>query len=110
ASLLGLILVIGLGTGVALAATSPIDTFDEGVAAYAKHDYAAARDAFGDMTRVEPRAADAWANFGTASWAAGDTSNAVAGWQRALRLEPLADDVRDRAQLIHGLRIGSAGW
>src|SRR5262249_10153066 len=53
---------------------------------------------------------DGWANYGTASWAMGDTARAVAGWQRALRLEPLAPDVRDRVELAHGLPLTSAGF
>ena len=58
--------------------------FDEGVAAYAQQDYRLAQEAFREVARREPRAADAWANYGTASWAIGDTARAVAGWQRAV--------------------------
>lgn len=110
-SALGVLLVFGLSTGV-LAAAGPLimATFDDGVSAYSQRDYASSRDAFREVTRAEPRAADAWANYGTAAWAAGDTARAVAGWQRALRLEPLAADVRDRVQLAHGVPVGSAGF
>jgi hypothetical protein len=45
---------------------------------------------------------DAWANFGTAAWAARDTAAAVIGWQRALRLDPLSGDVRSRLDLTPG--------
>lgn len=111
-SALGVLLVVGLSTGALAAAVtaSPIETFDEGVSAYGQHEYGASRDAFREVTRDEPRAADAWANFGTAAWSAGDTAHAVAGWQRALRLEPMASDVRDRVQLAHGVPVGSAGF
>lgn len=110
-SALGVLLVFGLSTGV-LAAASPtlLASFDDGVSSYSQRDYASSRDAFREVTRVEPRAADAWANYGTAAWAAGDTARAVAGWQRALRLEPLASDVRERVQLAHGVPVGSAGF
>jgi hypothetical protein len=50
---------------------------------------------------------DAWANFGTAGWAAHDTAAAAVGWQRALRIDPLAADVRDRLELTPGFQSGS---
>jgi tetratricopeptide (TPR) repeat protein len=109
-SLLAILLVCGLSVG-SLAASSPEEaSFDDAVSAYHRRDYAAARDEFRDVARSEPRSADAWANYGSSAWAVGDTAAAVAGWQRALRLEPLADDMRDRVQLAHGLPIGSAGF
>jgi hypothetical protein len=40
-------------------------------------------------------------NSGTASWQAADTSRAVLGWQRALRLEPLARDAREALALVN---------
>jgi tetratricopeptide (TPR) repeat protein len=109
-SLLGVILVAALGAGTAVAASTTIEVFDQGVTAYSQQNYHLAQDAFREVTRREPRAADAWANLGTASWAAGDTARAVAGWQRALRLEPLATDVGDRVELAHGLPLTSAGF
>ncbi len=72
------------------------EPFARGVAAYAGADYTRAARLFEDATRAAPRVAAAWANLGTASWAAADTANAVLGWQRALRLDPTADDLRDR--------------
>jgi hypothetical protein len=95
---------------VLTAGPSILATFDDGVSAYSQRDFASARNSFREVTRVEPRAADAWANYGTAAWAAGDTAHAVVGWQRALRLEPLAGDVRDRVQLAHGAPVGGAGF
>ena len=109
-SLLGIVLVAALGVGTAVAASTTPEVFDAGVSAYSQHDYRVAQEAFREVTRREPRAADAWANYGTASWAVGDTARAVAGWQRALRLEPLATDVRDRVELAHGLPLTSAGF
>jgi hypothetical protein len=109
-SLLGVILVAALGVGTAMAATTTGEVFDRGVNAYSQQDYRGAQVAFREVTRREPRAADGWANYGTASWAAGDTARAVAGWQRALRHEPLATDVRDRVELAHGLPLSSAGF
>jgi hypothetical protein len=84
--------------------------FDAGVSAYARHDFAAARESFIAAAEAEPSASDAWANLGTASWAVGDTARSVAAWQRALRLEPLAGDVRERVELAHSLPWTSAGY
>jgi tetratricopeptide (TPR) repeat protein len=109
-SLLGILFVATLGVGTAIAASSAVESFDQGVAAYSQQDYRTAQVAFAEVVAQEPRGADAWANFGTASWAAGDTARAVVGWQRALRLEPLAADLRDRIDLIHGLPVSSAGY
>lgn len=91
------------GTGRAERATageeSPATTFDRARAAYGAHDFAGARDLFASVAARAPRSADAWANFGTAAWQLADTVDAVVGWQRALRLEPLATDVRERLAL-----------
>jgi len=84
--------------------------FDEGVAAYQHHSFVAAREAFIASVIAEPRAPDAWANLGTASWAVADTARSVAAWQRALRIEPLASDVRDRTELAHALPFSAAGY
>ncbi|MBC7894183.1 MAG: hypothetical protein H7066_02160, partial [Cytophagaceae bacterium] len=83
--------------------------FAAGITAYDAGDVALARQAFYELASRRPRAADAWANLGTASWHAGDTASAVAGWQRALRLEPLADDVRGRLGRTPSFRDGLEG-
>lgn len=69
--------------------------FAAGVAAYRAVRYSDAAREFGAAATAEPRAPDAWMNYGTASWQAADTARAVVGWQRALRLEPLATDARE---------------
>jgi len=84
--------------------------FDIGVAAYGRHSVEPARSAFAQSVKLQPGAPDAWANLGTAAWAAGDTAHAVAAWQRALRLEPRADDMRDRVALVHALPSSAAGY
>ncbi|HKG94806.1 MAG TPA: hypothetical protein VKA84_23025, partial [Gemmatimonadaceae bacterium] len=101
-------LVATLGVGAAAAvgalraeqAGSPGDLFARGVAVYQSRQYAEARRLFAESGALEFRAPDAWANFGTAGWVAGDTAAAAVGWQRALRMEPTADDVRDRLALL----------
>lgn len=75
-------------------------TFQQGVTAYAQREFGTSARRFADVAHEAPRAGDAWANFGTAGWAAGDTAAAAVGWQRALRLEPRAEDVRERIALI----------
>jgi len=84
--------------------------FDAGVAAYQRHSFVAARESFIAAVAADPRAPDAWANLGTASWAVSDTARSVAAWQRALRLEPLAADMRERVELVHALPWTSAGF
>lgn len=73
-----------------------LQAFTEGQTAYAGQDYTRARDAFLRAANAAPRDPAAWANLGTAAWQAGDTAAAVLGWQRALRLSPLDDDLRRR--------------
>jgi hypothetical protein len=105
------VLSVGLaGTLVAAGPESSAELFARGVRAYDTRDYAGAQHAFGTLARQEPRAPDAWANFGTASWAARDTARAVAGWQRALRLEPLAADARSRLDDVREETFASAGF
>jgi tetratricopeptide (TPR) repeat protein len=70
--------------------------FAAGRTAYAGGDYRRAQAEFARATALAPRDAAAWANLGTAAWQARDTATAVVGWQRALRLEPGATDVRER--------------
>ncbi len=106
--------IIGLlAVGVATAHAYDVAAqraFDEGVAAYQRHNFVTAREAFIASATTEPRAPDAWANLGTASWAVADTARGVAAWQRALRIEPLASDLRDRVELVHALPVGAAGY
>jgi hypothetical protein len=105
------LLAIGVaGTVHAFNAASARESFDKGVDAYQRHDFVAAREAFIAAATAEPRAPDAWADLGTASWAVADTARSVAAWQRALRLEPLAPDLRTRVELAHSLTWRSAGF
>ena len=89
-------LLAGAGVLAARDLTGAREPFARGVAAYNGADFTRAAALFDDATRAAPRASAAWANYGTSSWAASDTAGAVVGWQHALRLDPLADDLRDR--------------
>ncbi len=110
---IALVLVAALGVGVvaqALEQDPAAEAFRNGVSAYEHHDYAAARAAFAYVVTIQPRAADGWANLGTSAWAASDTAHAVYGWRRALGMEPLASDARERLALVHGIRVASPGY
>lgn len=104
------LIFLGAVAAHALTAADARRLFDQGVSAYQAHNFVAARESFITAATTEPRAADAWANLGTASWAAADTARSVAAWQRALRLEPLAGDMRERVELVHSLPWNSSGW
>jgi hypothetical protein len=112
--IIAVFVLCGVGGGVAIAHAKGVADarrfFDDGVAAYGQHNFIASRESFIASVNAEPRAPDAWANLGTASWAVSDTARSVAAWQRALRMEPLASDVRDRVELVHSLTWDSAGW
>lgn len=109
----GAILVMGgiggAAWGGALGSRSGFDApreFARAVTAYAARDYAHAARGFAAVATWTPTAADAWVNAGTAAWALGDSADAVVGWQRAGRLEPLARDVRERLALVRAPQDG----
>jgi hypothetical protein len=104
------LVAVGVATAEARDDSAARQSFDAGVAAYNRHDFATARDAFAATVRDEPKAPDGWANLGTAAWAVADTAKSVAAWQRALRMEPLANDVRERVELAHSLPLTAAGY
>jgi hypothetical protein len=101
----GRLALVLLAVGGAAAARAAVPDaaatqFARGVESYNRGHYAVAARDFADVAARVPRAPDAWANFGTAAYAAGDSGHAALGWQRALRLEPLASDVRNRLELF----------
>jgi hypothetical protein len=98
--------MVGMSLGVAQTET-PHEAFAHGLREYEAHRYARAERFFGEAAKGEPASSDAWANFGTSAWAARDTAAAVIGWQRALRLDPLAGDVRSRLDLTPGFGGGA---
>lgn len=86
---------------------SAADAFRDGARAYDARAFHEAARAFGEAARDRPRSADAWANAGSAAWMAGDSVSAAAAWQHALRLDPIAGDVRARLSMLPGFRPGS---
>jgi tetratricopeptide (TPR) repeat protein len=85
-------------------------TFADGVHAYERGEFAAAQRLFARASARAPRAVDAWANLGAAAWTRGDTAHAALGWQRALRLDPLDTEVRERLASVQPPLIGSAAY
>ncbi|MBI2796440.1 MAG: BatD family protein [Gemmatimonadetes bacterium] len=81
--------------------------FADGLGAWQRGELAVARDRFAAAAGEAPRAADAWANLGAAAIAGRDTAAAAQAWQRALRLEPGAADVR---AAIGALPAPTDGW
>jgi len=96
--------------GTANAVVGVRELFEQGRAAYAAERFGEAQRDFSALANRVSDAPDAWANAGTAAWAAGDTAIAVVGWQRALRLEPLAEDMRERLELLGAAELTSLGF
>lgn len=97
--------------GVAWAARGPGEAdFRRGVVEWDAGRFGAAQVAFTRAGNAAPRAPDAWANLGAAAWRTRDTAVAVASWQRALRLEPGADDVRARLDELATAGLRSPGF
>ena len=100
----------GVGTMLLLSATAwaasqdvvASTVFANGLEAYDAREFGSARQAFFELAQARPRAPDAWYNFAAASWQLEDTAAAVIGWQRTMRLDPMARDVRDNLRLAPG--------
>jgi hypothetical protein len=75
-------------------------TFTQGVQAYDHSAFTTSQHLFARVVTRVPRAVDAWANLGTAAWSRGDSASAVRAWQRALRLDPLDEEARDRLDAV----------
>jgi SH3-like domain-containing protein len=90
-----------------VADTEAAEQFRQGLTSYTRHEYGPAAVRFAAAAHLAPRAADAWANAGTAAWVAADTADAVVGWQRAARLESFARDVHERLALVRASQEGA---
>jgi hypothetical protein len=110
-SIATVLLVVGAVTAVASAMPDAVvRTFEGGVRAYERGDYGTSQRLFARAAARAPRAPDGWANLGAAAWAHGDTAHAVLGWQRALRLEPLDDETRERLTAVQTPVIGTPAY
>jgi tetratricopeptide (TPR) repeat protein len=105
-----LVLALLLGARLIAMPDAVTRTFADGVAAYERGEFAAAQRLFARTSARAPRAVDAWANLGAAAWTRGDTADAALGWQRALRLDPLDGEVRERLAAVQPPLIGSAAY
>ncbi|MGQ0642168.1 MAG: hypothetical protein ACT4P6_15580 [Gemmatimonadaceae bacterium] len=85
------------------------ETFARGVALYEAGAFGSAQRVFTALAQGEPRAADAWANAGASAWQAHDTAAAAVAWQRALRLDPLDGETRQRMDVLPSFRSGLIG-
>ncbi len=108
--MVALLIVCSAGAAAALDADTADQAFARGVEAWDAQRVDSAVIAFAEATTLAPRSAEAWANYGEASWAARDTASAAVGWQRALRLDPDARDVRDRLTLFGVTNDGWIAW
>lgn len=88
--------------GLRAPAVDPREQFSLGATAYAGGRMADARAHFEAAAAAAPTSPDAWANVGTVAYVLGDSGRAALGWQRALRLEPTASDIRQRLALLPG--------
>jgi hypothetical protein len=85
-------------------------SFARGVSAYVREEYGASQQAFGEAVQLAPASPDAWANYGTASWAVADTATAVLAWRQGLALEPNATDLQQYLMVVRDLGPTSPGW
>ena len=101
----------GAGT-IALAMPDGLNrTFDAGVAAYDHAAYTTSQRLFARVAARAPRAADAWANLGAAAaWSRGDSAAAARAWQRAMRLEPLDGESRERLDAFVAPNLRASGY
>jgi tetratricopeptide (TPR) repeat protein len=85
-------------------------SFADGVRAYQRGQFAIAERRFAVTANAAPRAVDAWVNLGVSAWEAGDTAQAARAWHRALRLDPLESETRERLAFIQSLGPRSAAY
>ncbi len=108
------IVAIACAIGVASAAFAlprgAAETFTRGVEAYDHSAFTTSQRLFARVATRAPRAVDAWANLGTAAWSRGDSAAAVRGWQRALRLDPLDGEARERLEAVQPPLLRAPGY
>ena len=106
----GAVLVVMSATLLLALPDGASSTFKQGVDAYDHATYSAAARAFARVAARAPRSVDAWANLGTTAWSRNDSAGAVRGWQRALRLDPLDAEVRERLDAVTPASIRAPGY
>ncbi|MEO8336181.1 MAG: hypothetical protein ABI664_14475 [bacterium] len=106
----GAMMIVGAASAAFALPRGVADTFSRGVEAYDHSAFTTSQHLFARVVTRAPRAVDAWANLGTAAWSRGDSAAAVRGWQRALRLDPLDGDVRDRLDAVQPPLLRAPGY
>jgi hypothetical protein len=99
-------------TSIARAVQEPsvdLQAFQHGVSLYNAGAYGSAQRIFSALATAEPRAVDAWVNAGASAWQAHDTAAAAVAWHRALRLEPLDQETRERLDFMPSFQRGFFG-
>jgi hypothetical protein len=109
-AVIGLACVAGIATAAFALPRGASETFTRGVEAYDHSAFTTSQRLFARVVARAPRATDAWANLGTAAWSRGDSAAAVRGWQRALRLDPLDGDARDRLDAVQPPLLRAPGY
>jgi hypothetical protein len=100
-----------LSAGIASAVSPGLSrTFADGVSANDHGAFTTAQHLFARVAGRAPRSADAWANLGAAAWSRGDSAAAARAWQRAMRLDPLDDESRDRVEAFAPSVIRADGY
>lgn len=99
-TVIGLLLLLASGAALSAMPDGVAITFRQGVEAYDHAAFTTAERLFARTAARVPRSVDAWANVGTASWSRGDSAAAIRGWERALRLDPLDGELRDRIDAV----------
>ena len=108
---IALLMALVLPAGAAYAVPDALRrTFAEGVSAYEHAAFTTSQHLFARVASRAPRSADAWANIGAAAWSRGDSASAARAWQRAIRLEPLDDESRDRLDAFVPSMIRANGY
>jgi hypothetical protein len=105
-----MILALVVGARLLAMPAAVSQSFADGVRAYERGDLADAQRLFARVAARAPRAVDGWMNYGTAAWMRGDTAHAALGWQRALRLDPLNGEARERLAQVQPPLIGAPGY
>ena len=85
-------------------------SFKQGVDAYDHAAFTTAAQYFQRVVTRAPRAVDGWANLGAAAFSAGDSATAVRAWQRALRLDPLDAEARERIDAVQPAQLRERGY
>ena len=109
-TVIGALLMLAAGAALCAMPDGVAATFTQGVEAYDHGAFTTAEHLFGRTAARVPRSVDAWANLGTASWSRGDSASAVRAWQRALRLDPRDDELRDRIDAVAPVPVRSPAY